>query len=127
MSYGSDMDDKADRGGLGAEQLSAEQQRVLKHLDRMVSTGRVTAAEAERLRGAGDVAAFDAALAEIRARHAGPDLDAAVTDSQLTQPEADELLDRLRRGDHSPALHQRVRPWRKLHRRPPGDRPASQS
>src|ERR1700679_4183177 len=90
MSDGSDMDDQADRDGLGAEQ-----QRVLQHLDRMVSTGRVTAAEAERLRGAADVAAFDATLAEIRARHAGPDLDAAVTDGQLTQPEADELLDRL--------------------------------
>jgi hypothetical protein len=50
-----------------------------------------------------------------------------VADGQLTQPEADELLDRLRRGDHSSALHQRVRPWRKLHRRPPRDRPAPKS
>ena len=121
MSYGNDMDDKAGRNG-----LNDEQRRVLQHLDRMVSTGRVTAAEAERLRGAGNMAAFDAALAEIRARHGGPELDAAVADGQLTRPEADELLDRLRRGDHSPGLHQRVRPWRKLHRRPPGDRPSSQ-
>jgi polyhydroxyalkanoate synthesis regulator phasin len=121
MSYGNDMDDQAGRDGLGAEQ-----RRLLQHLDRMVSAGRVTAEEAERLRGAGDVAAFDAALAEIRAGHAGPDLDAAVADGQLTQPEADELLDGLRRGDHSAALHQRVRPGRKLHRRPPGDRPAPQ-
>jgi hypothetical protein len=119
MGYGNGMDDQAGRDGLGAEQ-----RRVLQHLEGMVSAGRVTAEEAEGLRGAGDAAAFDAALAEIRARHAGPDLGAAVADGQLTQPEADELLDRLRRGDHSSALHQRVRPWRKLHRRPPGDRPA---
>jgi hypothetical protein len=121
MSYGNDMDAKAGGGG-----LSGEQRRVLQHLDRMVSAGRVTAEEAERLRGAGDVGAFDATLAEIRTRHAGPDLDAAVADGQLTQPEADELLDRLGRGDHSPGLHKRVRPWRNLHRRPPGDRPAPQ-
>jgi hypothetical protein len=121
MSYGNDMDDQAGHDGLGAAQ-----RRVLQHLDRMVSTGRVTVEEAERLRGAGDVATFDAALTEIRARHAGPELDAAVADGQLTQPEADELLDRLGRGDHSSGLHQRVRSWRKLHRRPPGDRPASQ-
>jgi polyhydroxyalkanoate synthesis regulator phasin len=121
MSYGNDMDDNAGSGELGGEQ-----RRVLQHLDRMVSAGRVTAEEAERLRGAGDVAAFDAALAEIRTGHAGPDLDAAVADGQLTQPEADELLDRLRRGEHSPGLHKRVRPWRNLHRRSPGDSPAPQ-
>ena len=43
-----------------------EQQRVLRQLDRMVAAGRVTAQEAERLRGAQDADAFEAVMGEIR-------------------------------------------------------------
>jgi hypothetical protein len=44
-----------------------------------------------------------------------------VADGQLTRPEADDLLHRLRRGEHSPGLRKNIRQWRSLHRRPPGD------
>ena len=99
-----------------------DQNKVLGQLDRMVSAGRVTSQEAERLRAAGTPAAFEAAMGAIRARHAGATLDAAVADGQLTQPEADELEQRIRAGDHSAGLRQHAQQWRKLHRRPRGDR-----
>jgi hypothetical protein len=110
------MDDTADGNWPGQDQ-----QRILQQLDRMVSAGRVSPQEAERLRAAADADEFEAAMGDVRARHAGADLDAAVADGHLTQPEADDLLRRLRRGEHAPGLRKNLRQWRRLHRRSPDD------
>jgi hypothetical protein len=98
-----------------------EQQRVLRQLDRMVAAGRVTAQEAERLRGARDAATFESVLGEIRSRHAGPDLAAAVQAGQLTGAEADDLRHQIRQGHHPRGLRGQLRRWARPHRPPPGD------
>ena len=114
MRYSAVMASAADSTG-----PDDDRQRVLRQLDRMVAAGRVTAQEAERLRGAPDPAAFEAALGEIRARHAGADLDAAVAAGQLTRAEADDLQHRIGQGDHPRGLRGQLRRWTG-HRRPPG-------
>jgi hypothetical protein len=114
MGYSAVMTSAADSTGPGGDQ-----QRVLRQLDRMVAAGRVTAQEAERLRGAPDAAAFEAVMGEIRARHAGADLDAAVAAGQLTRAEADDLQHRIGQGDHPRGLRGQLRRWAG-HRRPPG-------
>ena len=116
IRYGTVMDDAADGDWPGKDQ-----QRLLQQLDRMVSAGRISLQEAERLRAAGNADEFEAAMGDVRARHAGADLDVAVADGQLTQPEADDLLHRLRRGEHAPGLRKNLRQWRKLHRRSPDE------
>jgi hypothetical protein len=85
------------------------ERRILRQLDRMVATGRVTAHEAGRLRAAGSADDFQAVLGEVRARHAGPALDAAVADGGLSQPEADDLRHRVRDGEHGSELRKRFR------------------
>ena len=114
MRYSAGMASAAESTGPGDDQ-----QRVLRQLDRMVAAGRVTAQEAERLREAPDAAAFDAAMGEIRARHAGADLDAAVAAGRLTRAEADDLQHRIGQGDHPRGLRGQLRRWAG-HRRPPG-------
>jgi hypothetical protein len=109
------MTSAADSTGPGGDQ-----QRVLRQLDRMVAAGRVTAQEAERLRAARDAAGFEAVLGEIRARHAGPELEAAVQDGQLSGAEAEDLQHQIRRGDHPRGLRRRLHQWSKPHRPPPG-------
>jgi hypothetical protein len=91
------------------------EQRILRQLDRMVATGRVTRDEAERLRSADGPEAFQTALGEVRVRHAGTPLDAAVAGGQFSQPEADQLLERVRRGDHSPELRKQLRQRHREH------------
>jgi hypothetical protein len=110
------MNDTADGNWPGKDQ-----QRILQQLDRMVSAGRVSPHEAERLRAAADADEFEAAMGDVRARHAGADLDTAVADGHLTQAEADDLLHWLRRGEHAPGLRKNLQQWRKLHRRSPDD------
>ena len=83
--------------------------RLLGRLDRMVEAGRVTDEEAQRLRAAANPAETDAAVGAIRARHAGGKLEAAVACGALTRAEADDILRRLRGGDHSAALREEVR------------------
>ena len=51
---------------------------MMEQLDRMVQSGRITDAEAQRLRTTRGTAEFAAALNEVRARHAGIQLDRAV-------------------------------------------------
>lgn len=97
-----------------------DQQRILQRLDHMVSTGRITPEEAERIRAAGDADAFQAAMGDVMARHAGPELDAAVAAGRMTQPDADSLKDRLSRGEHAPGLRGYLRRSVKHRRRPQG-------
>jgi hypothetical protein len=91
------------------------EQRILRQLDRMVAARRVTPDEAERLRTADGPEAFQTAVGQVRARHAGTPLDAAVAGGQFSQPEADQLLERLRRGDHAPELRKQLRQWHRAH------------
>jgi L-alanine-DL-glutamate epimerase-like enolase superfamily enzyme len=91
--------------------------RILGALDRMVQAGRLTEREAEALRTAADASEFNHAVWHIRARHAGVKLDAAVADGSMTRVEADDLLDRLRHGEHGGGLRSRLRSLRG-HRRP---------
>ena len=85
------------------------ERRILGQLDRMVAAGRMTADEAGRLRAAGSADDFQAVLGEVRARHAGPALDAAVAGGELSQPEADDLQHRLRDGEHGSELRRHFR------------------
>ncbi|MHB8719207.1 MAG: hypothetical protein ACYDAC_10010 [Candidatus Dormibacteria bacterium] len=82
--------------------------RILARLDVMVSAGRLTAGEAARLRGAADAAEFAAALRDVRLRHAGMQLDAALAQGNMTRAEADDVLARIRDGEHGGSLRARV-------------------
>ena len=78
--------------------------RVLEHLDSMVASGRVTEPEAVRLREARDPTVFGAVLRDIRVRHAEASFEAAVEDGRVGRGEADAVLERMRRGEHSRSL-----------------------
>lgn len=85
-----------------------KRERLVEHLDRLVASGRLTEGEAERLRTADDPDAFNAVLREIRVRHARATLEAAVDGGQMTRTEADEVLERMSRGEHGPSLRRHV-------------------
>ena len=65
----------------------------------MLRAGRVTEAEAERVRRAADSHELDEAVGAIRLRHARELLDESVEDGSLSRQDADALLERLRRGE----------------------------
>ncbi|MHB8718362.1 MAG: hypothetical protein ACYDAC_05675 [Candidatus Dormibacteria bacterium] len=92
----------------------------LTFMDRMVQAGRLTEREAEALRTAADASEFNHAVREIRARHAGVKLDEAVADGSMTRSEADNLLDRLRQGEHGVGIRSRLRSLRAHGRRDHG-------
>ena len=93
-----------------------------KHLrvrvDKMLESGRITEQEAERLRTAGEPGEFDAVVRDIRVRHAGISLGAAVEGGSLNEEEAKRFLERVSQGEHSPSLRSQ------LHRLRPGIAPA---
>jgi hypothetical protein len=74
--------------------------QLLDRLDRMVSSGRLTDDEAGRLRAAEGPEEFDAAVRDVRVRHAGTAMDARIAEGAMSREEADALLERLRRGEH---------------------------
>ena len=92
--------------------------RIVEQLDTMVASGRMTPAEAEKLRTAQGTPEFEAALGAIRARHASSYLDAAVEAGDMTREEANEQSQRLLRGDHPKGLRSRLRKHRKARERP---------
>jgi hypothetical protein len=106
--------------GIGQELEWGKRDRILGALDRMVEVGRLTEHEAGALRTAADASEFTHAVREIRARHAGVKLDAAVADGSMTRSEADNLLDRLRQGEHGGGLRSRLRSLRAHGRRDHG-------
>jgi polyhydroxyalkanoate synthesis regulator phasin len=87
-------------------------ERIIEQLDSMVESGRITPEEAARLRATEDTAEFDAAINEIRARHAGAHMEAAVADGGMSREEADGLLERVRHGEHPEGLRARLRRYR---------------
>jgi polyhydroxyalkanoate synthesis regulator phasin len=86
-----------------------KEDRIIEQLDKMVSSGRMTAEEAARLRATAGTSEFEAAMGEVRARHASAHLDSAVSAGQMTQEEADDQLQRLRAGEHPKGLRARLR------------------
>jgi len=89
-----------------------KEERILQQLDKMVGSGQMTPQEAERLRGAQGKPEFEAVVLDVRLRHAGERLHAAVSAGQMSQQEADDQLDRLRRGEHPKGLRARLRAHR---------------
>lgn len=83
--------------------------QLVKGLDRMVASGRVTESEAERLRSTDDPGEFETAVRDIRVRHAGAKLKVAVEGGHMTREEADASLERLRSGDHMQSLRAYLR------------------
>ena len=96
--------------------------RIIEQLDKMVASGRITDAEATRLRATEGTAAFDAVVGEIRARHAGTHMEAAIAEGEMSQKEADGYLERLRRGEHPQGLRASLMKHRpRLHSVAPAD------
>jgi hypothetical protein len=81
---------------------------VVRQLDKLRRAGRVTEDEARALETAGDDQAFNTALLGIRARHAGTRLDAAVEDGSISRAEADDLLRRVKGGEHTRGLRSHI-------------------
>ena len=88
------------------------EQRLIGQIDKMVTSGRITEDEAVRLRAAEGTPEFDAAVGEIRARHAGAHIDGAVRAGEMSQQEADGYLERLRSGEHPKGLRARLAKYR---------------
>ena len=86
----------------------SKRDRLVQRLDRLVSSGRLTEDEAERLRTAGDPNAFNAVLRDIRVRHAKATLETAVDEGEMTRTEADDVLGRMSRGEHGPSLRRHL-------------------
>jgi hypothetical protein len=77
---------------------------LLKQLDRLLGSGRITSAEADRLREATTRDEFDAAARAISIRHAQAQLEAAVEAGEMTEEEARQQLEVLRSGQHRRTL-----------------------
>lgn len=78
--------------------------RLLGQLDRMAAAGRVTEPEAARLREARDPATFGVVVRTIRVRHAEARLGEAVDQRRMSREEAEAVLERVRRGEHTQSL-----------------------
>jgi hypothetical protein len=86
--------------GLDPERLS----RIAGQAEKLVAAGRLSADEAQRLRASSDVSGAEQVVREIRTRHASERLNAAVSEGAMSRQEADDLLERVRGGEHSRAL-----------------------
>ena len=93
----------------GSSTSAKQRERIIATLDRMVEKGRLTRAEADRLRAANEPSAFDTALRSVRMRHANSKLAAAIEDGSVSQQDADAILDRLGKGEHSSAIRAHLR------------------
>lgn len=86
---------------------------VLKGLDRLVRSGRMTEEEAARIRDAPDASALQEAVLAVRVRHAGGAVDAAVADGSMTSEEGTDILRRIGQGEHSHGLRALLHRFRK--------------
>jgi polyhydroxyalkanoate synthesis regulator phasin len=89
-----------------------KEERILQQLDKMVASGQMTPDEAERLSEVQGKPEFEAAVLDIRLRHAGERLQSAVSAGQMSQQEADDQLDTLRKGEHPKGLRAQLRAQR---------------
>jgi hypothetical protein len=89
-----------------------KEERILQQLDKMVASGQMTPEEAERLREAKGKPEFESVVLDVRLRHAGQRLHSAVSAGQMSQQEADDQLERLRKGEHPKGLRARLRAHR---------------
>jgi hypothetical protein len=81
---------------------------VLRQLNKLHSSGRITSAEADAIESAKDDEAMHSARLSIRTRHAGAQLDAAVADGSVSRADADALLSRVKGGEHSRGLRSHI-------------------
>ena len=86
--------------------------RIIVQVDKMVESGRITEEEAARLRATEGTPDFDAAVGEIRARHASAHMETAIAEGEMGQEEADAYLKRLKSGEHPQGLRARLRKHR---------------
>ena len=86
-----------------------QQERILEQLDKMVRKGRMTEGEARRLREATGAADFESVIRDVRSRHAGTKVDAAVKDGSMTREEADNVILSIKKGEHSRSLRAHLR------------------
>jgi len=103
---------------LSPDTSDRRRKRLLERADQMAKSGRLTDAEAERMRSADKPDEVDEVIRSMRVRHAGAKLGAAVEDGSITPEEADGFLDRLRKGEHSGALRAQLRKLRQRSRTP---------
>ena len=82
--------------------------RIIKQIDGMVASGRLTEEEAARLRATGGGGDFEEAVAAIRVRHAGTKMEVAVDAGEMSRAEADGYLERIRNGEHPTGLRARL-------------------
>lgn len=86
-----------------------QRENALRGLDKMVKKGQMTSTEADRLQGATEPEEFEVAVRAVRARYASKRLDGAVMNGSMTQADADEVLTKLRNGEHSRSLRSHLR------------------
>ena len=84
------------------------EQRIIGKIDKMVASERITEEEATRLRASEGTPEFNAAIGEVRARHAGAHMEGAIRAGEMSQKEADSYLERLRKGEHPKGLRARL-------------------
>jgi polyhydroxyalkanoate synthesis regulator phasin len=89
------------------------QDRIIQQLDKMVSSGQMTAEEAQRIRAAAATPGFEQAVLDVRVRHASERLDTAVSEGEMSREEAISQLQRLREGEHPTGLRARLRSLRR--------------
>ena len=76
-----------------------EGRRRAGRVDKMLAAGRITEAEAARVRAAADDETLDDAIREIRGRHVRGWLVAAVADGRVDEDDVSDALERLDRGE----------------------------
>jgi polyhydroxyalkanoate synthesis regulator phasin len=86
------------------EREAGKRARVIKRLDRMVDSGRLTDEEADRIRAAREPGEFDRVARDISVRHAQARVSAAVADGSITKQDAAEFVERLKTGEHPRSL-----------------------
>jgi predicted RNA-binding Zn ribbon-like protein len=92
----------------------AEGDALGRRVDKMLASGRITAAEAERVRSAATPAAADAAIQAIRLRHMTAHVEDAVSAGTVGESDGADLLEQ--------AKHEGPAALRSIRRQPREDR-----
>jgi len=73
--------------------------QVLERVERMVRAGRISKEDGDRLRAAAAAGGVDEAVADVRRKHAGARVAAAVESGRVSRDDGIVLLERLERGE----------------------------